>query len=262
MKKKKTLGQHFLNDGNISEAIVAEITQNLSYADTVVEVGPGEGALTQYLMQLPEAVAIYLVELDARLLPTLQKKYGSRVTKIIYKDILQLNIAQSLPASFMLAGNFPYNISSQIVFKVIENREQIPVMIGMFQKEVAQRITASAKNRDYGILSVLTQQWYDAEYLFEVSPEKFDPPPKVWSAVIRLKRKTNPLLVDETHFRQVVKNAFSQRRKKLRNALHLYADKFDKIDHLQILDLRAEQLSVADFVLLTNTLYPQSRVFL
>ncbi len=246
---KKSLGQHFLKDENICRNI-AEIIQG-SLANTgisqLAEVGPGAGALSKYLLKIP-AIDFKAIELDKEKVDFLKATLIAIKGKVIYGDFLQC--AQPFAGEFMLAGNFPYNISTQIVFKVLEWKEQVPVMIGMFQKEVAQRIASNPGSKVYGILSVLVQAYYEVEYLFDVPPESFTPPPKIMSGVIKLTRKTEylPLKSDRSFF-VLVKTAFNQRRKMLRNGVKsLFDEETLKED---IFNKRAEQLSIEDFAALT-----------
>ena len=243
---KKSLGQHFLKDENISRKIVAVLQQQP--LNKLVEVGPGGGALTKYLIQIP-GIDFHAVELDEEKINYLLSKYPGLQGKIIHESILEIDKPFNEP--FAIIGNFPYNISSQIIFKVLEWKSDVSVMIGMFQKEVAERIVAKAGSKIYGILSVLTQAFFTTEYLFEVSENAFDPPPKVKSAVIRLQPRTDiPSMTSERDFFVLVKTAFNQRRKMLRNAVKSL---FNEIDLKgSIFDKRAEQLTVDDFVQLTH----------
>jgi 16S rRNA (adenine1518-N6/adenine1519-N6)-dimethyltransferase len=242
---KKSLGQHFLKDESVCKQIVAALQED--DCKQLVEVGPGGGALTKYLLPLP-GIDFRAVELDDEKVAYLEKTYPTIQGKIIHQSILDID--PPFEGAFTVVGNFPYNISSQILFKVIDWKEQVPVMIGMFQKEVAQRIVSKAGSKVYGILSVLVQAFYEVEYLFDVPPESFNPPPKVMSGVIRLKRKTELLpMKSERALFTLVKAAFNQRRKMLRNSLKsLFED-----DFLQdsLFDKRAEQLSIEQFAALT-----------
>ena len=242
---KKSLGQHFLKDESVCKQIVAALQED--NCAQLVEVGPGGGALTKYLLPLP-GIDFRAVELDDEKVAYLEKTYPTIQGKIIHQSILDID--PPFEGAFTVVGNFPYNISSQILFKVIDWKEQVPVMIGMFQKEVAQRIVSKAGSKVYGILSVLVQAFYEVEYLFDVPPESFNPPPKVMSGVIRLKRKTELLpMKSERALFTLVKAAFNQRRKMLRNSLKsLFED-----DFLQdsLFDKRAEQLSIEQFAALT-----------
>lgn len=248
VRPKKYLGQHFLKDENTAR----KITETLSWSgyDAVLEIGPGMGVLTKYLID--EGKDISVVEIDSESVEYLKENYPK--LKIYEQDFLKMDIEKTFEGkSICILGNFPYNISSQIVFKIIEDRKIIPEMAGMFQKEVAERICAKEGSKIYGILSVLTQAYYKAEYLFTVSENVFNPPPKVKSGVIRLQRHTEKLETDEELFFQIVKTGFNQRRKTLRNALKsLIGTKTDFDDNL--LNLRAEQLSVNQFIELTSKL--------
>ncbi|MBW7871721.1 MAG: 16S rRNA (adenine(1518)-N(6)/adenine(1519)-N(6))-dimethyltransferase RsmA [Flavobacteriia bacterium] len=248
VRPKKYLGQHFLKDENTAR----KITETLSWSgyDAVLEIGPGMGVLTKYLID--EGKDISVVEIDSESVEYLKENYPK--LKIYEQDFLKMDIEKTFEGKpICILGNFPYNISSQIVFKIIEDRKFIPEMAGMFQKEVAERICAKEGSKIYGILSVLTQAYYKAEYLFTVSENVFNPPPKVKSGVIRLQRHTEKMKTDEELFFQIVKTGFNQRRKTLRNALKsLIGTKTDFDDNL--LNLRAEQLSVNQFIELTTKL--------
>lgn len=247
---KKSLGQHFLKDESICKRIVAALEEDI-VADNLhnlVEVGPGGGALTKYLLQLSN-IDFKAVELDTEKVQYLEATYPAIQNKIIHRDFLSIDAP--FEDKFIVIGNFPYNISSQILFKVLDWKDQVPTIIGMFQKEVAQRVAAGPKSKTYGIISVLIQAFYSVEYLFDVPPESFNPPPKVMSGVIRLKRKSETLHVrSEKMFVTLVKAAFNQRRKMLRNAVRQFFD----ADTLQdeIFNKRAEQLSLEDFAALTH----------
>lgn len=242
---KKSLGQHFLKDELICRQLV-DVWRSTN-GSHLLEVGPGGGALTRFLLEL-EGVEFKAVELDEEKVNYLHKKYPSLQGKLIQGSILDIDCPFDVP--FTLMGNFPYNISTQIVFRVLEWRDKVPVMIGMFQKEVAERIVAPPGSRVYGILSVLVQAYYEAEYLFDVPPSSFDPPPKVVSGVLRLKRKADEIPVrSERALWVLVKTAFNQRRKMLRNAVKsLFTEETLK---QPIFDQRAEQLSVQQFAALT-----------
>ncbi|MFM9019832.1 MAG: 16S rRNA (adenine(1518)-N(6)/adenine(1519)-N(6))-dimethyltransferase RsmA [Sediminibacterium sp.] len=242
---KKSLGQHFLKDESICRQLV-DVWRSTN-GSHLLEVGPGGGALTRFLLEL-EDVDLKAVELDEEKVNYLYKKYPALQGKLIQGSILDIACPFDVP--FTLMGNFPYNISSQIVFRVLEWRDKVPVMIGMFQKEVAERIVAPPGSRVYGILSVLVQAYYEAEYLFDVPPTSFDPPPKVMSGVLRLKRKADEIPVrSERALWVLVKTAFNQRRKMLRNAVKsLFTEEILK---QPIFDQRAEQLSVEQFAALT-----------
>ncbi len=242
---KKSLGQHFLKDENICRKIVAELTRHPF--QRLVEVGPGGGALTKYLLQLPD-IDFKAVEVDDEKVVFLKNTYPQLQDKIIHQSFL--DIAPPFQEPFTVVGNFPYNISTQIVFKILEWKEAVECMVGMFQKEVAQRIAAKEGNKVYGVTSVLTQAYFEVEYLFEVHENSFNPPPKVKSAVIRLlPRKNKVALKSDAAFFTLVKTAFQQRRKTLRNACRSL---FDATTLQQpIFNKRAEQLSIADFAQLT-----------
>ncbi|MGG8496140.1 16S rRNA (adenine(1518)-N(6)/adenine(1519)-N(6))-dimethyltransferase RsmA [Tenacibaculum sp. TC6] len=258
VRAKKHLGQHFLTDENIAKKIADSLTE-VGY-ENVLEIGPGMGVLTKYLLEKKPKVTV--MELDSESVTYLQDifpvehiKLNTTAEKftIIEGDFLKQDLSKICNGKpFAIIGNFPYNISSQIVFKAIENRELVPEFSGMFQKEVAERIAEKEGSKTYGILSVLTQAFYDAEYLFTVPPSVFNPPPKVDSGVIRLIRKENYTLpVDEALFFKVVKTAFNQRRKMLRSSLKsLNISVTLKED--PIFAMRPEQLSVQDFINLTS----------
>lgn len=250
VRAKKHLGQHFLTDKNIAEKIVNSLQQKDKYKQ-ILEVGPGMGILSDFLLQ-KEDLEVYLIDIDVESFQFLKKKYIQIGDRLINGDFLKLDFKDVFPANFAIIGNFPYNISSQILFKVLENRNQVVEVVGMFQKEVAERCAAKPGNKEYGILSVFLQAWFNVTYLFTVKAGVFNPPPKVLSAVIRLTRnQTESLSCDEKLFWQVVKTAFNQRRKTLRNALSSLINK-EKMVAEPLLDLRAERLSVNDFVFLTN----------
>ena len=267
VRPKKNLGQHFLTDLSIARRIAD--TVDACPDIPVLEVGPGMGVLTQFLAKKPRELAV--VEIDSESVAFLKDKYGWEVTttpltshpssltpQIISADFLRMDLGQlfgGLP--FVLTGNYPYDISSQIFFKMLDNRDLIPCCTGMIQHEVALRMAASPGNKQYGILSVLMQAWYDVEYLFTVEPSVFNPPPKVQSAVIRLTRNaTTHLGCDEQLFRRVVKATFGQRRKMLRVSLRQLFDQQHPASpaffQQDIMTQRPEQLSIAQFVELTN----------
>ena len=250
VKAKKHLGQHFLTDKNIAEKIVNSLHSTDKYAQ-VLEVGPGMGVLSDFLLRKTE-LEIFMIDIDTESFQYLDKKYPELGPRLMNADFLQLNFKEIFPGHLAVIGNFPYNISSQILFKVLENRDQVIEVVGMFQKEVAQRCAEKPGSKEYGILSVFLQAYYKVEYLFSVKPGVFNPPPKVNSAVIRLTRnEVSKLDCDEKLFWQVVKAGFNQRRKTLRNALSSIFNKESMGDD-PMLDLRAERLSVDDFVKLTN----------
>lgn len=251
VKAKKHLGQHFLNDENIARKIAD--TLSLSGYQKVLEIGPGMGVLTKYLLDKP--IDTFVIEIDTESVEYLKSHYLKLSNKIISKDFLKYDLKEVFgDEPFAIIGNFPYNISSQIVFKLLEMRGQVPEFSGMFQKEVAERICEKKGSKTYGILSVLAQAFYDAEYLFTVSENVFTPPPKVKSGVLRLVRKENyHLPCDEKLFFTVVKTAFNQRRKTLRNSLKTIGIS-ENIKDDKIFDLRPEQLSVEDFIEITKML--------
>src|ERR1700743_1094092 len=250
VRAKKHLGQHFLTDKNIAAKIVESLRPAGKYAQ-VLEVGPGMGILSDFLLQKTE-YEVFLVDIDTESYQFLKKKYPKLGDRLINADFLQLDFAAFFNGPLGIIGNFPYNISSQILFKVLDNRQQVVEVVGMFQKEVAERCTAKAGSKEYGILSVFLQAYYKVEYLFTVKAGVFNPPPKVLSAVIRLTRnETAQLGCDEKLFWQVVKAGFNQRRKTLRNAVSSLINKEKMVDE-PMLDLRAERLTVEDFVTLTN----------
>ncbi len=242
---KKSLGQHFLKDESICVKIVDELKQ-LKYSN-LVEVGAGAGALTKYLLQIPN-INFKTVELDDEKVLYLKNNYPELTNKIIHEDFLE--IKPPFDDEFIVVGNFPYNISTQILFKVLDWREQVPNVIGMFQKEVAERVASKHGTKTYGIISVLIQAYYQVEYLFDVPASSFNPPPKVVSAVIKLTRKKEALqFCSEKKFIALVKTAFNQRRKMLRNPLKGMFE--TEILNEEIFTKRAEQLSIEDFAALT-----------
>lgn len=248
---KKHLGQHFLRDTSVAERI-AETLSGTGYK-RVLEVGPGMGVLTQYLLR--RNFETFVIEIDAESVVYLEQHFPQLHKHIIPADFLRWDVTQVFgDEPFAVIGNYPYNISSQILFKVLENRHQIPEMSGMFQREVASRIASEPGSKEYGILSVLTQAYYDVNYLFTVSEDVFIPPPKVKSGVIKLtRREEQTLLCDEKLFKAVVKAAFNQRRKTLRNALKSLTLPLDAVPE-QTLAKRAEQLHWTEFVELTRKL--------
>lgn len=244
VRAKKYLGQHFLNEPSIASEIINLLNKN---TQNVIEVGPGMGALTQILLK--NNYTTHVVEIDKESVAYLKLNYPD--LNIYEGDFLRLNIKKQYPFNFSLIGNFPYNISSQILFKVLDNREQITEVVGMFQKEVAERIFCK-QGKGRGVLSVLLQTFYDIEYCLTVDQYVFIPPPKVKSGVLRLLRNNRKKLdVNENKFRRVIKAAFNQRRKKLSNALKVFK-LINKSKVSDLLDLRAEQLSVEDFIKITS----------
>jgi len=248
VRAKKQLGQHFLTDESIAMKIVESLTP-INYAH-VLEVGPGMGVLTKYLLQNKQ-YETSVIDIDVESIAYLQSKFPELNGRIISGDFLHLRFEDYFNQPFAVIGNFPYNISSQILFRVLDYRHQIPEVVGMFQKEVAERIAAKPGKKVYGILSVFMQAYYDIEYLFTVDETVFNPPPKVKSGVIRcIRNNRKSLNCDETFFFKVVKAGFNQRRKTLRNALKQLMEG-KSVEH-DFFSKRAEQLSVDDFVLLSN----------
>lgn len=249
VRPKKHLGQHFLKDENIARKIVGCISKDII---NILEVGPGKGALSKYLLENP-SLNTYFFEIDDEAVLYLQQNYPSISKKLIAEDFLKTDLS-IVPAPFAIIGNFPYNISSQILFRAIENRNSVVEVIGMFQKEVAERIASPPGSKKYGILSVLLKAWFDIDYLFTVNESVFYPPPKVKSAVIRLRRNgVIRLNCSEDLFLTTVKTAFNQRRKTLRNSLKgmTQAKEVTSPGIQKLLDKRAEQLNVDDYVELT-----------
>lgn len=249
VKAKKHLGQHFLKDESIAKAIAD--TLGLEGYNDVLEIGPGMGVLTKYLLEKP--IDTYVIEIDTESVAYLDANYPKLKDKIISEDFLKYNINSVFEGKqFAIIGNFPYNISTQIVFRTLEFRDQIPEFSGMFQKEVAERICEKKGSKTYGILSVLAQAFYDTEYLFTVDENVFNPPPKVKSGVMRMRRKENYTLpCSEKLLFTVVKTAFQQRRKTLRNSLKTL-NLSDSLREDPVFDIRPEQLSVEEFIALTQ----------
>jgi 16S rRNA (adenine1518-N6/adenine1519-N6)-dimethyltransferase len=249
IRPKKKLGQHFLTDLNIAQKI-ADLLQFEQYQN-LLEIGPGTGVLTQFLVS--KTTALHLVEIDEESILFLEKTYTEEQLNLIKGDFLKLDLNSIFGSDdFAIIGNFPYNISSQIVFKVLENKSQIPFFAGMFQKEVAERICEPPGSKKYGILSVLAQLYYETEYLFTVPPGVFNPPPKVDSAVIQMTRKKEfNLGCNEALLKKIVKLSFQQRRKTLRNSLKTL-NLPDNLREDSIFDLRPEKLSGDDFIQLTK----------
>ena len=250
MRAKKIFGQHFLRD----EKIVQRLVDNFPIVEgaKILEVGPGMGVLTEKL--LPHyGDRLYAVEVDVDMYNHLIKKFPEFKSHLIHKDFLKLKLDEQFPGPLVILGNFPYNISSQIVFTILDYRHQVKSMLGMFQKEVAVRMVSGPGSKDYGILSVLVAAYYDTEYLFDVPPQSFDPPPKVNSGVIRFTRNaTDTLPCNETVFKQVVKLAFNQRRKMLRNSIKQIMK--PGMEENPLFTKRPEQLSLQDFIYITNNL--------
>lgn len=249
VRAKKHLGQHFLRDENIARKIADSLKHTDRYSK-ILEIGPGMGMLTKYLLAKTD-FETWVVEIDRESVTYLEENYPELKGRIISKDFLKYELAEQFKEPVAIIGNFPYNISSQILFKALENRTIVPEVVGMFQKEVAQRLAAKEGSKTYGIISVLLQAWYKIEYLFTVSEHVFSPPPKVKSAVIRLTRNdVNSLACEEKLFVEVVKAAFNQRRKTVKNALHAFEIIPGNEGHVYFTK-RAEQLSVEDFIQLT-----------
>jgi len=249
VRPKKHLGQHFLRDNEIAGKIVHSL--NLQNCQNILEIGPGMGILTTYLLALPEK-DLWVIDIDKESIDYLNERFPQLKDRIIQGDFLKNDLADIPKGDLALIGNLPYNISSQIFFRLLDLKNVVPEMVCMIQKEVAQRIASPPGNKTYGILSVLLGAFFDIEYLFTVDPEAFNPPPKVESAVIKLTRnRTKNLACDEKLFFRVVKQGFQNRRKTLRNALKPL-NLPEQINEHPFLSLRAEQLSVADFVALTS----------
>lgn len=268
VKPKKALGQHFLKDEQIARRIVdsLDISDNIEGARdrkvNVIEVGPGTGVLTRYLIS-DNRLNLKLAEIDAESVEYLRSTYPELGEALLHQDFLKTDLSSLFQGEFMVIGNFPYNISSQIFFKILDYKESVYCIVGMLQKEVAERLASAPGSKSYGILSVLLQAWYDIEYLFTVHENSFIPPPKVKSGVIRLTRNGRGHLdCDEKLFKQVVKVTFNQRRKTIRNSLKPLLSKFvsnkkesipaDLFRYSYLLDKRPEQLSVEEFMLLTS----------
>ena len=262
VRAKKALGQHFLTDLSIAQRIADALTVEDGATLPALEVGPGMGVLTQYLLERPE-VDLRCVEIDTESVDYLMVHFPKIHGRLLEADFLKLKLEKFFSGQFAVIGNFPYNISSQIFFKILDYKEQVPQVVCMIQKEVAERIAEKPGTKTYGILSVLLQAWYDIEYLFTVGEGAFNPPPKVKSAVIRLVRNSRTELgCDEGLFKTVVKTGFNQRRKTLRNSLKpLIRAKADRLGWSEeqlaefiadpVFELRPERLSVEDFINLT-----------
>ena len=248
---KKRLGQHFLTNQDIAKRIAEAVRTPEAH---VLEIGPGMGVLTQYLLQQPFA-DLSVIELDEESVTYLQEHFPQLGTHLMHGDFLRFSLDEYFDTPFVIIGNFPYNISSQILFKVLDHKDKAVEVVGMFQKEVAERVTAQCGHKQYGILSVLLQAFYDTEYLFTVGEHEFSPPPKVKSAVIRLTRNFDKKLhCDEQLFRTVVKTAFNYRRKTLRNALASLNFPTEIVQSDPLFTRRAEQLTIEDFEHLTRCL--------
>ncbi len=257
VKPKKFLGQHFLTDLSVAQRIANTI--DVCPELPVLEVGPGMGVLTQYILKKSREFKV--VEIDFDSVPYLHEHFPELGDNIIEGDFLQMNLCEVFDGRpFVLTGNYPYNISSQIFFKMIENRDLIPCCTGMIQKEVAERMAASPGSKTYGVLSVLVQAWYDVEYLFTVPETVFNPPPKVKSAVIRLMRNEKSALgCDEQLFRRIVKTVFTMRRKMMRNGMKQILGKDSSLLTDSVFTQRPEQLSVQDYIDLTNRVEAELR---
>jgi 16S rRNA (adenine1518-N6/adenine1519-N6)-dimethyltransferase len=252
VKAKKSLGQHFLKDETIASAIVSRFLET-NISKSVLEVGPGMGVLTKYLLRKND-LRFYAIELDERMISYLQVEFPSLRENLFHESILDFDFDKIEHSTVAIIGNFPYNISSQILFKMLEWKEKVSGLTGMFQKEVARRIAAPAGNKEYGILSVLVQAFYETEYLFDVEEKSFSPPPKVKSGVLRLNRKKQfPELKNEDHFFRLVKSGFGKRRKTLKNSLAGLVGSSSNVSD-NILKKRAEQLTVSEWIDLSNML--------
>lgn len=250
VRAKKHLGQHFLKDENIAKRIAGSLLGEVS----VLEIGPGMGVLTKYLNSSDTVKALELVEIDSESVAYLNETYPELRQHILGGDFLKMDLNAIFPQPYAIIGNFPYNISSQILFKILDNRNKISQVVGMFQKEVAERVVASSGGKTYGILSVLLSAYYTGEYLFTVDENVFSPPPKVKSAVIRLMRNsTTRLDCDEQLFVRLVKTAFNQRRKMLRSSLKPLNLSLANIEE-PLLTKRAEQLTLEDFIHITKSI--------
>ena len=254
LKPKKSLGQHFLKDANIARKIAGSLTLK-GYTD-ILEIGPGTGILTEFILELGMR-QVCLVEIDSSAVEILKKKYDSQNSKIIHGDFLKMDLESLFPGKFAIIGNLPYNVSSQIFFKIIEHKDKVSEVVCMVQKEVGERIGSAPGNRDYGILSVLLQAYFNIDYLFTVNETVFVPRPKVKSSVLRLSRnERRELACDEELFKRVVKTGFNQRRKILRNSLRSILLNLEIYDELFV--MRPEQLSVDQFVEITNKIEEKS----
>ncbi|MFD2600372.1 16S rRNA (adenine(1518)-N(6)/adenine(1519)-N(6))-dimethyltransferase RsmA [Sphingobacterium corticis] len=251
VRAKKHLGQHFLNDKTAALRIVDGLQPELGFQQ-VLEVGPGMGVLSDILLPRSDQYQTWLIDVDDESIDYLGRQYPDLGDRLIHGDFLALDFQSYFPGKLAIIGNFPYNISSQILFKILDERDKVVQMVGMFQKEVAERCVAKPGSKEYGILSVFLQAYYDVEYLFTVKAGAFTPPPKVLSGVMRMTRNNRETLdCDEKLFWRVVKAAFNQRRKTLRNALSAVVPK-DRMSDNALYELRAERLTVADFENLTN----------
>ncbi|MBK9336534.1 MAG: 16S rRNA (adenine(1518)-N(6)/adenine(1519)-N(6))-dimethyltransferase RsmA [Lewinellaceae bacterium] len=254
MHAKKSYGQHFLKDDGIAERVAGGL-RRAAETGLVLEIGPGTGMLTKHLLSRRDAYTLYAVEADRDMVAYLEKHYPELHERLVLHDFLDFDLKTMFgDKSFCLIGNFPYNISTQILFKMLDYRHQVPELVGMFQKEVADRVVAPPGSKVYGITSVLLQAYYQTDYLFTVEPESFNPPPKVRSAVIRLTRKDNfELGCDEKRFRQIVKTAFNQRRKMLRNTLKPFFP-LEKLMTDPFFEQRPERLGWEDYEKLAKSM--------
>jgi 16S rRNA (adenine1518-N6/adenine1519-N6)-dimethyltransferase len=258
VKAKKSYGQHFLTNEHYAQRIADSLSADGGYT-SLIEVGPGQGMLTKYLTD--KGFDFKVVEADADMVVFLHRHFPGLHGRIIGADFLRIKLEEHFSGQVAIIGNFPYNISSQILIKAVDNRSLVPELVGMFQKEVAERVTAAPGSKAYGVISLLVQAWFHTEYLFSVSAGNFKPPPKVQSAVIRLQRRTEfPVAeVDEALFRLVVKTAFGQRRKMLRNTLKPLLPDADPMLEEPFFTRRPEQLSLAEFVDLVQRIKPRLR---
>lgn len=254
VRAKKHLGQHFLTNAHIAQQIAASLNGHKGYKH-LLEIGPGTGALTRHLLELTP-FELWVSEIDTESVEYLEKHYPQLAERILASDFLKMDLHQQFgDVPVGIIGNFPYNISSQILFRVFDQRDQVPEVVGMFQKEVAERIASGPGTKDYGILSVLLQAFYHIEYLFSVGPDSFNPPPKVESGVIRLRRNdVKELPCDINLFTRVVKTTFNQRRKTIRNSARPMLQPDSITDH-HLFDRRPETLTVEEFIELTNLIY-------
>jgi 16S rRNA (adenine1518-N6/adenine1519-N6)-dimethyltransferase len=249
LQLNKSLGQHFLTDQSVLLTIASAINEHCAHLP-LLEVGPGAGALSKLLKTREQFL---LVEFDKRWAQHIQDENVELKGKVICADFLQLDLNKVFEKEYAIVGNFPYNISSQIVFHILDYKDKVPLMLGMFQKEVAKRICAKEGSKDFGIISLLTQLYFETEYLFDVGPEAFNPPPQVVSGVMLMRRRIKDFEVNPVYLKTLIKTAFSQRRKTLRNSLKSYL-KTEEIKSLSIFDKRPEQLSLEAFINLSNFL--------
>ncbi len=255
VRPKKQLGQHFLNDESIARRIVESLQLRNEYK-TILEVGPGMGVLTKYLLEDKEH-ELFVIDIDKESIDYLQRHFAGLKGRIIEGDFLQVPLLELKNDSFAIIGNFPYNISSQILFRTLEFKDRVPELVGMFQKEVAERLAAKPRSKAYGILTILIQAVYKVEYLFTVDENVFIPPPKVKSGVVRLTRlERSPITCDPVLFTRLVKAGFNQRRKTLRNALKSFPVAPDFSGHV-FFSQRAEELSIPEWVQLTDMIHSE-----